>query len=188
VAALSQATPVREQVTNGNAPYASPSIRRLARQLDVDLTSASGSGRKARITRTDVEALIDSKRAPAPAPPSDPGFGLDLLPWPSVDFEKFGPVERAPRTRIQKISAPNLARNWVMIPHVTHNDEADILRPPCDRRRRRRPLHHPPRQGAQRPQDGAAVSTTEVRVPDIRASPRSHRGSEDSRSSAATVA
>ena len=52
--------------------------------------------------------------------------GLDLLPWPSVDFEKFGPIERVERSRIQRISAPNLARNWVMIPHVTHNDEADI--------------------------------------------------------------
>ena len=64
---------------------------------------------------------------PAPSAPAGPASpGLDLLPWPTVDFEKFGPVERVPRSRIQRISAPNLARNWVMIPHVTHNDEADI--------------------------------------------------------------
>ena len=65
-------------------------------------------------------------KGPAPASPAGPGLGLDLPPWPSIDFEKFGPVERVPRSRIQRISAPNLARNWVMIPHVTHNDEADI--------------------------------------------------------------
>ena len=59
-------------------------------------------------------------------PTNGSGSGLELAPWPTVDFEKFGPVERVDRTRIQKISAPNLARNWVMIPHVTHNDEADI--------------------------------------------------------------
>ena len=59
-------------------------------------------------------------------PTNGSAAGLDLAPWPTVDFEKFGPVERVERTRIQKISAPNLARNWVMIPHVTHNDEADI--------------------------------------------------------------
>ena len=55
-----------------------------------------------------------------------PGLGLDLAPWPSLNFEKFGPVERVQRSRIQRISGPNLARNWVAIPHVTHNDEADI--------------------------------------------------------------
>jgi pyruvate dehydrogenase E2 component (dihydrolipoamide acetyltransferase) len=102
------------------AIYASPSVRRLARERGIDLGSVAGSGRKGRITAEDVE------RGPtAPVAPS-PGTGLDLAPWPSVDFEKFGPVERVPRSRIQKIAAPNLARNWVMIPHVTHNDEADI--------------------------------------------------------------
>ncbi len=65
-------------------------------------------------------------RPGAPAPGAAVGGGLDLLPWPTVDFEKFGPVERVERSRIQRIAAPNLARNWVMIPHVTHNDEADI--------------------------------------------------------------
>jgi pyruvate dehydrogenase E2 component (dihydrolipoamide acetyltransferase) len=106
------------------AIYASPSIRRLARELGVDLHGASGTGRKGRITRADVEQLAGGPR-PAPAGgPSAPG--LNLAPWPSLDFEKFGPIERVPRSRIQKISAPNLARNWAMIPHVTQHDEADI--------------------------------------------------------------
>ena len=123
--------------TNGGGPiYASPSARRLARELGVDLRSVTGSGRKGRITKDDVQSLADGKGAAA-APAGDGGTvrgggagagvaGLDLLPWPKVDFEKFGPVERVERSRIQRISAPNLARNWVMIPHVTHNDEADI--------------------------------------------------------------
>src|SRR5205085_1287682 len=72
----------------------------------------------------DVQGFAD--RGPAAPSAAGPGLGLTLAPWPSVDFEKFGPVERVPRSRIQKISAPNLARNWAMIPHVTHNDEADI--------------------------------------------------------------
>lgn len=112
---------------NGSGPsYASPSIRRLARELGVDLHGVGGSGRKGRITAEDVREVAAGSR-PAPTPSAAPsGAGLDLLPWPSVDFELFGPVERVPRSRIQRIAAPNLARNWVMIPHVTHNDEADI--------------------------------------------------------------
>jgi pyruvate dehydrogenase E2 component (dihydrolipoamide acetyltransferase) len=98
-------------------------VRRLARQRGVDLAGVSGTGRKGRITQEDVEQLVGGARA-APGVPAAPG--LELAPWPTVDFEKFGPVERVPRSRIQKISAPNLARNWAMIPHVTHNDEADI--------------------------------------------------------------
>ncbi|HEY1567460.1 MAG TPA: dihydrolipoyllysine-residue acetyltransferase [Solirubrobacteraceae bacterium] len=118
---------------NGGGPiYASPSARRLARELGVDLSAVTGSGRKGRITRDDVQNLADGKGADGGA--ASPGGGtagggvggLDLLPWPTVDFEKYGPVERVERSRIQRISAPNLARNWVMIPHVTHNDEADI--------------------------------------------------------------
>jgi pyruvate dehydrogenase E2 component (dihydrolipoamide acetyltransferase) len=114
--------------TNGGGPiYASPSARRLARELGVDLRSVTGSGRKGRITKDDVQSLADGKGS-APAAGGGGGgiAGLDLLPWPKVDFEKFGEVERVERSRIQRISAPNLARNWVMIPHVTHNDEADI--------------------------------------------------------------
>ncbi|MHB8694065.1 MAG: dihydrolipoyllysine-residue acetyltransferase [Solirubrobacteraceae bacterium] len=122
---------------NGSEPsgpiYASPSVRRLARELGISLVGVSGSGRGGRITKEDVAALERSGgAAAAPASgsaPSAPGAGvpgLNLSPWPKVDFEKFGPVERVARTRIQKIAAPTLARNWVMIPHVTHNDEADI--------------------------------------------------------------
>jgi pyruvate dehydrogenase E2 component (dihydrolipoamide acetyltransferase) len=115
-----------------NGPvYASPSVRRIARELGVELSRVTGTGRKGRITKADVEGL--AKAGPSGAPPVSDGAtpgaaipGLSLAPWPSVKFEKFGPVERVERSRIQKISAPNLARNWVMIPHVTHNDEADI--------------------------------------------------------------
>ncbi|MFL5861974.1 MAG: dihydrolipoyllysine-residue acetyltransferase [Solirubrobacteraceae bacterium] len=123
---------------NGGGPiYASPSARRLARELGVDLRSVSGSGRKGRITKEDVRSLADGGDAaggaaqPSPAPGAPAATaggvaGLNLPPWPKVDFEKFGEVERVERSRIQRISAPNLARNWAMIPHVTHNDEADI--------------------------------------------------------------
>ncbi|MEA2157923.1 MAG: hypothetical protein QOD66_303 [Solirubrobacteraceae bacterium] len=104
--------------------YASPSARRLARERGLDLSAVGGSGRGGRITRDDVAGA--GSGGPAAPSAAGPGLGLALAPWPSVNFEKFGPVERVPRTRIQKISAPNLARNWVMIPHVTHNDEADI--------------------------------------------------------------
>jgi pyruvate dehydrogenase E2 component (dihydrolipoamide acetyltransferase) len=86
----------------------------------VDLETVTGTGRKGRITLEDLER--GSTAAPSPGPAARP----DIAPWPSLDFSKQGPVERVPRTRIQKISAPNLARNWAMIPHVTHNDEADI--------------------------------------------------------------
>jgi pyruvate dehydrogenase E2 component (dihydrolipoamide acetyltransferase) len=109
---------------DGRAVYASPSVRRLARERGVDLRQVPGSGRKGRITRDDVEGFVS--KGPAQPSAAGPGLGLDLAPWPSIDFEKFGPVERVARSRIQKISGPNLARNWAMIPHVTHNDEADI--------------------------------------------------------------
>jgi pyruvate dehydrogenase E2 component (dihydrolipoyllysine-residue acetyltransferase) len=117
-------TVMPEAPSDGAGPiYASPSVRRLARELGIDLTQVRGSGRKGRITPDDVEA---ARRGPAPAAAAAPAALPGLAPWPSLDFEKFGPIERVPRSRIQKISAPNLARNWVMIPHVTHNDEADI--------------------------------------------------------------
>jgi pyruvate dehydrogenase E2 component (dihydrolipoamide acetyltransferase) len=108
----------------GGPVYASPAVRRLARELGVDLGRLQGSGRKGRITKEDVQH--SGERGPATPPAAGPGLGLDLPPWPSIDFEKFGPVERVERSRIKRISAPILARNWVMIPHVTHNDEADI--------------------------------------------------------------
>jgi len=119
--------------SDGGGPvYASPSVRRIARELGIDLRKVRGTGRKGRITKADVESYAErgpeAEAGAAPSAPAAPGAGagLDLLPWPTVDFEKFGSVERVQRSRIKRISAPNLARNWVMIPHVTHNDEADI--------------------------------------------------------------
>src|SRR5439155_14617089 len=88
-----------------------------------------GSGRKSRITREDVQAAAGAGPAAvrAPAPAADGAVAaLGLAPWPQVDFAKYGEIERVPLSRIQKISGPNLARNWVMIPHVTHHEEADI--------------------------------------------------------------
>ena len=119
-ARTSEASPTPPPANGGGPIYASPSARRVARELGVELGRVSGSGRKGRITKDDVQhAAAGGPAAPAPS-------GFDLPPWPQVDFEKYGPVERVARSRIQRISAPNLARNWVMIPHVTHNDEADI--------------------------------------------------------------
>jgi pyruvate dehydrogenase E2 component (dihydrolipoyllysine-residue acetyltransferase) len=118
------ASPASPQAGTGGAPiYASPGVRRLARELGVDLSQIRGSGRKGRITKEDV------RRGPEQAPEAAPSpgvAGLNLAPWPTPNFEKQGEIERQPLTRIQKLSGPNLARNWVMIPHVTHHDEADI--------------------------------------------------------------
>ena len=112
--------------------HASPSIRRFARELGVDLTRlAKGSGPKGRILKEDVQAFVKgvmtgATPAAAPAGGVTGGGVLDLLPWPSVDFAKFGPVEAKPLPRIKKISGANLARNWVMIPAVTYHEDADI--------------------------------------------------------------
>jgi pyruvate dehydrogenase E2 component (dihydrolipoamide acetyltransferase) len=104
-------------------------VRKLARERGVDLGSVKGSGDKGRILKEDVEAFAAGAAAPAPkAAPSPAGAssGLDVLPWPKVDFAKFGPIESKPLSRIKKISGANLHRNWVMIPHVTNHDDADI--------------------------------------------------------------
>ncbi|MFN4236161.1 MAG: dihydrolipoyllysine-residue acetyltransferase [Vogesella sp.] len=112
--------------------HAGPSVRKLARELGVDLSKVKGSGRKGRIVEDDVKGFVKAimqnpaALAPAAAAPAGSGVGLDLLPWPKVDFAKFGPIETKPLSRIQKISGANLSRNWVMIPHVTFNDECDI--------------------------------------------------------------
>ncbi len=107
--------------------HASPAIRRFARELGVDLGQVRGSGPNGRITREDVQGYVKSALVAPPASTGAvSGFGLGLPPWPSVDFARFGPVERVALTRIQKISGPVLARNWVMIPHVTQNDDADV--------------------------------------------------------------
>jgi pyruvate dehydrogenase E2 component (dihydrolipoamide acetyltransferase) len=115
-------------------PHASPSVRRFARELGVDLSRVRGSGPKQRILHEDVQAYVkdavaQAGRAPAaePATPAaDAGAGLGLLPWPKVDFAKFGPIETKPLPRIRRIAAANLHRNWVMIPHVTNHEDADV--------------------------------------------------------------
>ncbi len=112
-------------------PHASPSIRRFARELGVPLAQVKGSGPKGRITQQDVQAFVKSVIAQASAPkaaasPAAGGSFPGLLPWPQVDFAKFGPVERKDLSRIKKISGANLHRNWVVIPHVTNHDDADI--------------------------------------------------------------
>ena len=109
-------------------PHASPSIRKFARELGVDLARVRGSGPKERIVKEDVQSFVKSVLAgkAAPAALAGKAGGLDVLPWPEVDFSKFGPVELKARSRINKRSAANLHRNWVMIPHVTQFDKADI--------------------------------------------------------------
>jgi pyruvate dehydrogenase E2 component (dihydrolipoamide acetyltransferase) len=113
------------------ASHASPSVRKFARELGVDVSRVQGTGPKGRITQDDVTAFVKGvmtgqRAAPAAAPAAAGGGELNLLPWPKIDFTKFGPVEPKPLSRIKKISGANLHRNWVMIPHVTNNDEADI--------------------------------------------------------------
>jgi len=114
----------------GQLPHASPSVRKFARELGVNLSKVKGSGPKERITADDVRGFVKQALSAAPAATaaggSADGAALGLLPWPKVDFTKFGPIEAKPLSRIKKISGANLHRNWVMIPHVTNNDEADI--------------------------------------------------------------
>jgi pyruvate dehydrogenase E2 component (dihydrolipoamide acetyltransferase) len=108
-------------------PYASPAIRMFARELGVDLGKVTGSARAGRITKEDVQKFVKQALAGGgAAAQSGGGAGLNLLPWPKVDFSKFGEVETKPLSKIKKISGANLARNWVMIPHVTQHDDADI--------------------------------------------------------------
>jgi pyruvate dehydrogenase E2 component (dihydrolipoamide acetyltransferase) len=113
--------------------HASPSIRKFARELGVDLSKVPGTAPKGRITQQDVQNFVKGVIAGAANAPvanaastNGSGAGLNLLPWPSLDFSKFGTTELLPLSRIKKLSGPNLHRNWVMIPHVTQFDEADI--------------------------------------------------------------
>ncbi len=114
----------------GQLPHASPSVRKFARELGVDLTRVTGTGPKGRISQEDVQgfvkAALQGGAAPVSSAAGGTGVGLDLLAWPKVDFAKFGPIQSKPLSRIKKLSGANLHRNWVMIPHVTNNDEADI--------------------------------------------------------------
>jgi len=112
-----------------NLPHASPSVRKFARELGVDLRQVSGSGAKNRITQDDVRQFVKRALSTGAAPAvsaAGAGAGLSVLGWPKVDFAKFGTIETKPLSRIKKISGANLHRNWVMIPHVTNNDQADI--------------------------------------------------------------
>jgi pyruvate dehydrogenase E2 component (dihydrolipoamide acetyltransferase) len=115
-------------VMSGDVPYATPAIRAFARELGVDIRQVKGSGRGGRIQRDDVSGYVKHALASGARPAAGAASvgGLSLLPWPKVDFAKFGEIEEKPLTRIQKISGANLARNWAMIPHVTQHEDADI--------------------------------------------------------------
>jgi pyruvate dehydrogenase E2 component (dihydrolipoamide acetyltransferase) len=135
-AAAAPAMPAHDPASpKGGLPHASPSIRKLARELGVPLAEVQGTGPKARITQVDVQSFVKgvmtgsvhtaAQKAKVPAAASGGAFP-GLLPWPQVDFAKFGPVQRKDLSRIKKISGANLHRNWVVIPHVTNHDDADI--------------------------------------------------------------
>lgn len=118
------ATPV---VDSGfSKSHASPSVRAFARQLDIDIAKVNGTGRKGRILREDVTKFLKSQTPPAAAATGGAAGGMGIPPIPAADFSKFGPIENVEMPRIKKISGPALHRSWLNIPHVTHNDEADI--------------------------------------------------------------
>jgi pyruvate dehydrogenase E2 component (dihydrolipoamide acetyltransferase) len=127
---VTASSPIRDSELSENGSHASPSVRKFARELGVQVALVKGSGPKGRITQEDVQAFIKaamSANAGANSGGQATGLGnFNLLPWPKVDFTKFGEVERQPLSRIKKISAANLARNWVMIPAVTYHEDADI--------------------------------------------------------------
>jgi len=133
-AAPAAAQPAHEPTAPKAAlPHASPAIRKMARELGVPLGEVTGSGPKGRITQRDLQGFVArvmagtaTTRAAAAAAPASGGAMPGLLPWPQVDFAKFGAIERRDLTRIQKISGANLHRNWVVIPHVTNHEDADI--------------------------------------------------------------
>jgi len=123
-------SPVEFSRAPDSVPHASPSVRKFARDLGVDLPRVRGSGPKGRITQADVQEFVKGVMRGAPAAAAAPaargGLAFDLPEWPQVDFAKFGPVETKPLSRIRKLSGGFLHRNWVSIPHVTQHDEADI--------------------------------------------------------------
>jgi len=123
--------PAEPREATSSPPHASPSVRKFARELGVDLAQVRGSGPKGRVLHEDVQAFVKGALMQGAAPAQgaaarNGGMAFNLPAWPEVDFAKFGPVETKPLSRIQKLSGPNLHRNWVSIPHVTQFDEADI--------------------------------------------------------------
>jgi pyruvate dehydrogenase E2 component (dihydrolipoamide acetyltransferase) len=121
--------PREPQEQTGAKPHASPSVRKFARELGVDLSQVPGSGPKGRILHGDIQGFVKSALSagvPAPAMTKGGALPFSLPSWPEVDFAKFGPVETKPLSRIQKLSGPYLHRNWISMPHVTQFDEADI--------------------------------------------------------------
>jgi len=124
-APVTSAAPAAVVQAAGGSAHASPAIRRFARELGVDLSQVKGSGAKGRVTKIDVENFVKQSLA-QPRSAAAGGSLPGLLPWPEVDFAKFGAIESKPLSRIKKISGANLHRNWVMIPHVTQFEEADI--------------------------------------------------------------
>ena len=125
--AAAAAAPRAETSEAARTAHASPSVRKFARELGADIGKITGSGPKGRVLKEDVQAFVKQSLAGgAPSAPAGGGAGLNLLAWPTPDFAKFGPVETTALSRIRKISGANLARNWVMIPHVTQFDDADI--------------------------------------------------------------
>lgn len=126
--ALPSAADIAAELVGGKKAHASPSMRAYARELGVDLARVKASGPKGRITREDINTFVKGAlQAPATSQAATGGGGgLDLLPWPKVDFTKFGDIERKPLSRIRKLSAANLARNWAMIPAVTYHEDADV--------------------------------------------------------------
>jgi pyruvate dehydrogenase E2 component (dihydrolipoamide acetyltransferase) len=118
-------SPDNGELVPGKVPYASPAVRVFARELGVDLSQVKGSERGGRISKEDVQQFVKATFAGG-VPAAGGGSGLSLIPWPQVDFSKFGPVSSESLSRIKKLSGANLARNWAMIPHVTQFDEADI--------------------------------------------------------------
>ncbi|WP_298443186.1 pyruvate dehydrogenase complex dihydrolipoyllysine-residue acetyltransferase [uncultured Ferrimonas sp.] len=120
------ASAANEFAENSAYAYATPLIRRLAREFGVDLGKVTGTGRKKRIVKEDVQSYVKAALAQVQSGQVSSGNGLDLIPWPKVDFAKFGEVEEIKLNKIKKLTGANMSRNWAMIPHVTQFDEADI--------------------------------------------------------------
>ncbi len=122
----SASVPVSPPESGEHPPHASPSIRKFARELGVELAQVQGTGPKGRIVREDVQRFVKASLKSAQSSAAQAGVGFGLPPAPAIDFSRFGPVETQALSRIQKLSGPNLHRNWVSIPHITQYDDADI--------------------------------------------------------------